>query len=156
MCDLDVNGNAINWRAVPGKYEREFVQQCSADIDWNIARSMQQDYEQARKAAREGKQDKSFYNKAVFATDKNLQLFQSSNMDSMGVSSFGGKISKDITGFFFLNKSTRFITGLLQERILTLLCLACNYVKIYYSIESWTVKFGKRDTFSVTDDITFG
>jgi len=33
MCDLDVNGNAINWRAVPGKYEREFVQQCSADID---------------------------------------------------------------------------------------------------------------------------
>jgi len=75
MCDLDVNGNAINWRAVPGKYEREFVQQCSADIDWNIARSMQQDYEQARKAAREGKQDKSFYNKAVFATDKNLQRY---------------------------------------------------------------------------------
>jgi len=26
------------------------------------------------------------------------------NMDSMGVSSFGGKISKDITGFFFLEQ----------------------------------------------------
>jgi len=26
--------------------------------------------------------------------------------------------------------------------------------KIYYSIESWTVSLGKRDTFSVTDDIT--
>ncbi|HOL87487.1 MAG TPA: hypothetical protein PLK32_09040 [Defluviitoga tunisiensis] len=66
MCHLDSNGQVKNnsWVAVPGRYKREFVQQCSADIDWNAASSMEQDYEQDRKAASEGKQGETFYKKA--------------------------------------------------------------------------------------------
>ncbi|HOM03211.1 MAG TPA: hypothetical protein PLH43_10330 [Acetivibrio sp.] len=73
MWNLNERGEPITWQSVPGKYERGVVQQCSADIDWNVTSSMKQDYEKAKNAAREGKQDKTFYDKAVFATDKNLQ-----------------------------------------------------------------------------------
>jgi len=51
------------------------VQQCSADIDWNVTSSIKQEYEQDREAARQGKQGQAFYNKVVFATDKNLRSY---------------------------------------------------------------------------------
>jgi len=54
---------------------KEFVQQCSADIDWNVTSSIKQEYEQDREAARQGKQGQAFYNKVVFATDKNLRSY---------------------------------------------------------------------------------
>ncbi|GAB7086031.1 hypothetical protein JCM15579A_01340 [Marinifilum fragile] len=40
MFHLDAAGNPKTWEAVPGRYQREFVQQCSADIDWNVTSSM--------------------------------------------------------------------------------------------------------------------
>jgi len=46
--------------AVPGRYQREFVQQCSADIDWNVTSSIKQEYEQDREAARQGKRGQAF------------------------------------------------------------------------------------------------
>jgi len=72
MFHLDAAGNPKTWEAVPGRYQREFVQQCSADIDWNVTSSIKQEYEQDREAARQGKRGQAFYNKVVFATDKNL------------------------------------------------------------------------------------
>jgi len=42
---------------------REFVQQCSADIDWNVTSSIKQEYEQDREAARQGKQARHFITK---------------------------------------------------------------------------------------------
>ncbi len=73
MCDLDVNENPTVWKSVPGKYERQFVQQCSADVDWDVTRSMAQDYRQARDAASRMKYDSSLYDKAVFATDISMK-----------------------------------------------------------------------------------
>ena len=73
MFHLDAVGNPKTWEAVPGRYQREFVQQCSADIDWNVTSSMKKEYEQAREAARQEKQGQAFYDKAVFATDKDLK-----------------------------------------------------------------------------------
>jgi len=70
MFHLDAAGNPKTWEAVPGRYQREFVQQCSADIDWNVTSSIKQEYEQDREAARQGKRGQAFYNKVVFATDK--------------------------------------------------------------------------------------
>lgn len=75
MFHLDAAGNPKTWEAVPGRYQREFVQQCSADIDWNVTSSIKQEYEQDREAARQGKQGQAFYNKVVFATDKNLRSY---------------------------------------------------------------------------------
>ncbi|WP_369011770.1 hypothetical protein EPD62_003490 [Acetivibrio thermocellus] len=72
MFHLDAADNPKTWEAVPGRYQREFVQQCSADIDWNVTSSIKQKYEQDREAARQGKRGQAFYNKVVFATDKNL------------------------------------------------------------------------------------
>jgi len=40
MFHLDAAGNPKTWEAVPGRYQREFVQQCSADIDWNVTSSI--------------------------------------------------------------------------------------------------------------------
>jgi len=62
------------WEAVPGRYQREFVQQCSADIDWNVTSSIKQEYEQDREAARQGKQGQAFYNKVVLQQIKSQKL----------------------------------------------------------------------------------
>jgi len=56
MFHLDAAGNPKTWEAVPGRYQREFVQQCSADIDWNVTSSIKQEYEQDReRRAKENK-----------------------------------------------------------------------------------------------------
>jgi len=56
MFHLDAAGNPKTWEAVPGRYQREFVQQCSADIDWNVTSSIKQEYEQTgKRRAKENK-----------------------------------------------------------------------------------------------------
>lgn len=61
--------------AVPGQYPRVFTQQASADITWSAESKMSEEYAGARQAAKDRKNNKKLYDKAVFATDKELQKF---------------------------------------------------------------------------------
>ncbi|WMT42050.1 hypothetical protein RE628_06330 [Paenibacillus sp. D2_2] len=75
MHHQDEQGNKGNWAQVPGQYPREFIQQESAKINYNVASSMDNEYGQARDAAAKKKNVKPQYDKAVFATDRDLQKY---------------------------------------------------------------------------------
>ena len=75
MCHIDENGREYGWTAVDGQYKRTFIQQNSADIKVEQKSSMTNEYYQGRDAAAKGINQKSLYDKAVFATDKELQRF---------------------------------------------------------------------------------
>lgn len=61
--------------AVPGQYPRVFTQQASANLAWKQEKSMAQEYATARDAAKDRKNNKSLYDKAVFPTDRDLQKY---------------------------------------------------------------------------------
>lgn len=61
--------------AVPGQYQRIFTQQANADIAWSPEKPMKEQYAQAREAAKDRKNNKKLYDKAVFATDRELQKY---------------------------------------------------------------------------------
>lgn len=86
MYHLDENGNAYAPSgvapdakdfgiAVPGQYPREFTQQASAKISWLAESKMSEEYATARQAAKDKKNNKKLYDKAVFPTDKELQKY---------------------------------------------------------------------------------
>lgn len=68
----DADDNGI---AVPGQYQRVFTQQASANIAWKSEKTMSQEYATARKAAKDKKNNKKLYDKAVFPTDRDLQKY---------------------------------------------------------------------------------
>lgn len=73
MAHEDENGKLKDWTKVKGKYERIFTQQASADIGWKVENSMAKIYKKARDTAKKMLNNKSDYDTAVFATDKQLQ-----------------------------------------------------------------------------------
>ncbi|MCM3042566.1 hypothetical protein M3201_23200 [Paenibacillus motobuensis] len=73
MHHQDVEGKKYDWTQAPGQYKREFIQQASGSVEWDIKSSMRDEYTQARDAAAKRKNNKKLYDKAVFATDKVLQ-----------------------------------------------------------------------------------
>lgn len=62
----------VNSVTVDGQYDRTFKNQCSGEIDWRIdsGHSLGEEYYQSREAARSGNQVSSYYDKAVFSSDK--------------------------------------------------------------------------------------
>lgn len=75
MHHQDENGKKVDWTQVPGQYKRTFIQQASGSVQWNIESSMSDEYAQARDAAAKRKNNKKLFDKAVFATDKELQKY---------------------------------------------------------------------------------
>ncbi|MGF7046927.1 hypothetical protein J2T13_001429 [Paenibacillus sp. DS2015] len=75
MHHQNVSGVKYNWTQVPGQYERSFIQQASGTVGWTVGSSMQNEYSQAREAARSKLNKKALYDKAVFATDQQLQSY---------------------------------------------------------------------------------
>jgi|GEM_PF-2008544 len=75
MHHQDENGQPYNWTRVPGQYKREFIQQASGGLTLNKTSSLETEYSQSRKAAAGRTNKKSLYDKAVFATDKQLQKY---------------------------------------------------------------------------------
>jgi hypothetical protein len=75
MYHLDENSNPYGRTPVGGQYERIFTQQASADMNGSIKRSIGQEYNMARVAAKNGTNKKSLYDHAVFATDRELQKY---------------------------------------------------------------------------------
>ncbi|MGZ9584933.1 hypothetical protein [Paenibacillus marinisediminis] len=75
MYHLNEKDEAYGWTAVGGQYQRAFTQQASASVNWKTESTLKQQYEQARKAAVSKSDRKSLYDKAVFATDKELQKY---------------------------------------------------------------------------------
>ncbi|OME47473.1 MULTISPECIES: hypothetical protein [Paenibacillus] len=73
MAHEDENKNLQDWTKVKGQFERIFTQQASGDIGWKVENSMAQAYKKARATAKKMLNDKSNYDTAVFATDKQLQ-----------------------------------------------------------------------------------
>ncbi|WP_110934062.1 hypothetical protein [Paenibacillus bouchesdurhonensis] len=69
--------------AVPGQYPRSFTQQASANVEWmkdqgassNGTVFMNRQYEMARSAAKDRNNNKKMYDKAVFASDRELQKY---------------------------------------------------------------------------------
>ncbi|MCJ8011813.1 hypothetical protein MUG84_08665 [Paenibacillus sp. KQZ6P-2] len=75
MHHVGENGKEYGWTPVDGQYERTFKQQAQAEVGWETERSMDEQYAQARTAAKKGSNRKALYDKAVFATDRELQKF---------------------------------------------------------------------------------
>ncbi|WP_194434081.1 hypothetical protein [Paenibacillus segetis] len=75
MHHQDVEGNKYDWTKVPGQYKREFIQQASGDVNYIVTSSLDEEYSQSRDAAANKTNKKSLYDKAVFATDKELQKY---------------------------------------------------------------------------------
>ncbi|GAA0388146.1 hypothetical protein [Paenibacillus motobuensis] len=75
MHHQDEKGKKDPWEQVPGQYPRKFVQQESAVINYSITSEMDSEYAQAREAAAKRRNVKSQYDKAVFATDSDLQKY---------------------------------------------------------------------------------
>lgn len=75
MQHLNEVGETLKWEDVPGQYPRDFTQQASADIAWKSESTMAEQYQTARDAAKDKKNKKSLYDKAVFATDRQLQKY---------------------------------------------------------------------------------
>ncbi|KAA9005445.1 hypothetical protein F4V43_08230 [Paenibacillus spiritus] len=73
MAHEDQNGRLFDWTDVPGQYERSFTQQASGKLVWKKEQTMEAAYSQGREAARRMTNNKSDYDKAVFATDRQLQ-----------------------------------------------------------------------------------
>ncbi len=75
MHHQDAEGKKYDWTKAPGQYKREFIQQASGRVEWDVKSSMSDEYAQARDAAAKSKNNKKLYDKAVFATDKDLQEY---------------------------------------------------------------------------------
>ncbi|GIP51362.1 Athe_2463 domain-containing protein [Paenibacillus vini] len=75
MNHLGENKKPYKWEMVPGQYEREFTQQASGEVTIHAEKTMEEEYGQARSAASKRTNKKSQYDKAVFATDKELQKY---------------------------------------------------------------------------------
>lgn len=75
MAQEDEKGTLHDWTAVKGQYQRTFTQQASGDLLWVNQRTMAQEYKKGRDAARSMTNNKSLYDKAVFATDRELQKY---------------------------------------------------------------------------------
>lgn len=75
MNHRDVENKEYNWTKVPGQYERVFTQQASGYVEWKKTSPMENEYTKAREAAAKRSNKKSLYDKAVFATDKELQKY---------------------------------------------------------------------------------
>lgn len=73
MAHEDENKILQDWTKVKGKFERIFTQQASGDVGWKVENSMAQAYKKARDTAKKMLNNKSAYDTAVFATDKQLQ-----------------------------------------------------------------------------------
>lgn len=73
MAHEDESGSLLDWTDVNGQYEREFTQQASGKLVWKSEQTMANAYSQGREAARRMTNNKSDYDKAVFATDRELQ-----------------------------------------------------------------------------------
>ncbi|WP_199613895.1 Athe_2463 domain-containing protein [Paenibacillus alkalitolerans] len=75
MHHLDENGNKYGWTPVDGQYRRTFTEQASGVVGWKAERAMARDYEQSRTAASDNSNRKPLYDRAVFATDRELQKY---------------------------------------------------------------------------------
>ncbi|MBT2293175.1 hypothetical protein J7E73_29520 [Paenibacillus albidus] len=75
MYHMDENNKAYQAVAVDGQYERSFTQQGVGEVTWSTESSQAKEYQVARTAAKEGQASKTLYDKAVFATDRELQQF---------------------------------------------------------------------------------
>lgn len=75
MHHQDEEKNKYGWVQAPGQYMRQFTQQASGSTAWSVESSMSDEYAQARDAAAKQKNNKSLYDKAVFATDQELQKY---------------------------------------------------------------------------------
>ena len=73
MYHMDAYGNLYGGVPVDGRFQRTFTQQCSARIEYDVAKSMEAHYERSREAARQRNYNQSAYDKAVFATDVDLR-----------------------------------------------------------------------------------
>ncbi|NIK77504.1 hypothetical protein FHS15_002640 [Paenibacillus castaneae] len=75
MANENENGKLYEWTTVPGQYKRTFIQQARGEVNWQNEKTMEQQYKQGRDAARKMTNNKTLYDKAVFATDKQLQKY---------------------------------------------------------------------------------
>lgn len=75
MARQDTNNKLYDWTQVNGQYERTFTQQASGSLLWKKPLDMTQAYRQGREAAKKTTNNKSKYNRAVFATDRQLQNY---------------------------------------------------------------------------------
>ncbi|MFP4978392.1 hypothetical protein ACE6ED_23495 [Paenibacillus sp. CN-4] len=75
MARQDTNNKLYDWTQVNGQYERTFTQQASGNLLWKKPLDMTQAYRQGREAAKKTTNNKSKYNRAVFATDRQLQNY---------------------------------------------------------------------------------
>ncbi|WP_314586774.1 hypothetical protein [Paenibacillus terrigena] len=75
MYHLNENDEVYGLTPVGGQYQRAFMQQASASVKWQAESTLKKQYEPARTAAAKKSDRKSDYDKAVFATDKELQKF---------------------------------------------------------------------------------
>lgn len=75
MAYADENGALSNWTGVNGQYERTFTQQGIGNLVWKTGQSMADAYSRGREAARQMTNNSSDYDRAVFATDRELQNF---------------------------------------------------------------------------------
>lgn len=73
MAHADENGALSNWTAVTGQYKRTFTQQAIGTLSWKTGQTMTNAYSKGREAARQMTNNKSDYDRAVFATDRELQ-----------------------------------------------------------------------------------
>lgn len=74
MYSMDEDGKLYDAKAVDGQYKREFTQQATASITWSNDVTMTEEYAKAREAAKNMTNNKAAYDKAVFATDRQLQV----------------------------------------------------------------------------------
>lgn len=75
MAYADEAGKLSDWTSVNGQYDRTFTQQGSGSLDWKTGQTMAEAYRQGREAARQMTNNKADYDRAVFATDRELQNF---------------------------------------------------------------------------------
>ncbi|UQZ35422.1 hypothetical protein C2I18_18980 [Paenibacillus sp. PK3_47] len=75
MAYADEAGKLSNWTPVNGQYERTFTQQGIGNLAWETGQTMANAYSQGREAARRMTNNKADYDRAVFATDRELQQF---------------------------------------------------------------------------------
>ncbi|MFB9324432.1 hypothetical protein ACFFSY_00565 [Paenibacillus aurantiacus] len=73
MAHQKTDGSLTNWTAVPGQFQRTFTQQATGDIKWTKTVPQAKAYEASRAAAAKKQNVKAQYDRAVFATDRELQ-----------------------------------------------------------------------------------
>ncbi|MFC4102206.1 Athe_2463 domain-containing protein [Paenibacillus xanthanilyticus] len=73
MAHQATDGSLTNWTDVPGQFQRTFTQQATGDIKWTKTVPQAKAYEASRAAAAKKQNVKAQYDRAVFATDRELQ-----------------------------------------------------------------------------------